>query len=333
MSSWDIFGHDWAINYLRQGLENDRIRHAYLIVGTPNIGKHLLSHTFASALNCTTPNVTLRPCGECRSCKLMKSGNHPDMLYGELDPNTGALKIDAVRAVISKLAMKPYEARYRIAIFEDFDHAAARTQDAMLKTLEEPAPHAILILLANSVEALLPTILSRSQIIHLRPVSTETLIMVLMTQYGANSDQARRLAHFSGGRIGWAISALQNPDVLDQRAKALDLFEQVLMGNRMVRFALAEALSKDKDKQALFPLLELWLTYWRDILHTIEGETTSICNIDRPDPLHYFSSHGVTTEDALKGIKATQTTLSQLGANINLRLRLEVMFLDYPYVS
>ncbi|MDZ4672599.1 MAG: DNA polymerase III subunit [Phototrophicales bacterium] len=332
MNTWGIFGHDWAVNYLQQGLENDRIRHAYLIIGTPNIGKHLLSHTFASALNCTTPDIAMRPCGVCRSCKLMASGNHPDMLYGELDPNTGALKIDAIRAVISKLAMKPYDARYRVAIFEDFDHAAARTQDAMLKTLEEPPPHAVLILLATSLEALLPTILSRSQIIHLRPVSTETLQTVLVNQYGASTDHATKLAHFSGGRIGWAISALQNPDVLEQRAKALDLFEQALTGNRMVRFGMAEALSKDKDKQAVFPLLELWLTYWRDILHTIEGNMTSICNIDRHDALHHFSASGMSTEDALKAIKTTQTTLSQLGANINLRLRLEVMFLDYPYV-
>ena len=331
MNHWHIFGHDWAIRYLQQGIANERVRHAYLVLGTPNIGKHLLAHTFASALNCTAPDVAVRPCGECRSCRLMKSGNHPDMLYGELDPTSGALKIDAVRAVISKLAMKPYEARYRIAIFEDFDHAAARTQDAMLKTLEEPPSHAILILLATSLEALLPTILSRSQIIHLRPVSTETLQDVLINHYRAPFDDAVRLAHFSGGRIGWAISALQNPEVLDQRAKALDLFEQALTGNRRVRFGFAEGLSKDKDKLALYPLLELWLTYWRDIIHAISGNTTSLCNIDRINTINQFANV-ISDEDALNAIKITQTTLSQLSANINLRLRLETMFLDYPYL-
>lgn len=331
MNHWHIFGHDWAVRYLQQGIANERVRHAYLIIGTPDIGKHLLAHTFASALNCTAPDVAMRPCGECRSCRLMRSGNHPDMLYGELDPVSGALKIDAVRAVISKLMMKPYEARYRIAIFEDFDHAADRTQDAMLKTLEEPPAHAILILLATSLEDLLPTILSRSQIIHLRPVSTETLRDVLMREYGASDDQATPLAHFSGGRIGWAISALQNPEILDQRTKALNLFEQILLGNRRVRFDVAEGLSKDKDKLALYPLFELWLTYWRDILHTLSGNTTSICNMDRVNTIAQFA-HALSAEDVLKAIKMTQTTLSQLSANINLRLRLEVMFLDYPYI-
>ncbi|MCL4252152.1 MAG: DNA polymerase III subunit delta' [Anaerolineae bacterium] len=333
MSEWSILGHDWAVQYLRQSLAHGRVRHAYLIVGTPNIGKHLLAHTFASALNCTAPDIAMRPCGTCRSCKLMTSGNHPDMIYGELDPNSGILKIDAVRAVISKLAMKPYEARYRVAIFDEFDRTQARTQDAMLKTLEEPPAHAVIILIASGLDSILPTILSRSQIVHLRPVSIETLYHILKHHYGADDNTAKNLAHFSGGRIGWAISALQNPDVLEQRAKALNLFEEILMGNRIERFDFAEALSKDKDKQALFPLLELWLTYWRDILHMIEGEIGSICNIDRPDTLLYFSANGVTTEDALRGIKATQTTLAQLSANINLRLRLEVMFLDYPYVD
>lgn len=331
MNDWGIFGHDWAVDYLRKGIANARVRHAYLIVGTPNVGKNLLAHTFASALNCTAPDITLRPCGECRSCKLMQSGNHPDMLYAELDPTSGALKIDPVRAIISKLAMKPYEARYRVALFQNFDSAADRTQDAMLKTLEEPPSHAILILLAQSPEALLPTILSRSQIIHLRPIAIDTLQAVLIKHYGAPDDQAEHLARFSGGRIGWAIDALQNPDVLDQRSKALDLFEEVLRGNRIIRFGLAEALSKDKDKLSLYPLFELWLTYWRDILHSIAGETHSLCNIDRIEMIRYFAQ-ALSTDDVLKGIKTTQTTITQLSANINLRLRLEVLFLDYPFL-
>jgi DNA polymerase-3 subunit delta' len=330
MNEWSIFGHDWAVQYLRQSLQHGRVRHAYLIVGTPNIGKHLLAHTFASALNCTAPDIALRPCGTCRSCRLMVSGNHPDMIYGELDPNSGILKIDAVRAVISKLAMKPYEARYRVAIFDEFDRTQARTQDAMLKTLEEPPAHAVIILIASGLESILPTILSRSQIIHLRPVSIETLYHVLRQHYGADDDTAQHLAHFSGGRIGWAISALQNPETLDQRATALNLFEQALSGMRHVRFELADGLSK--DKLALFPLLELWLTYWRDILHLIEGERGSLCNIDRLDTISHFAK-AMTVEDVLKGIRATQTTLAQLSANINLRLRLEVMFLDYPYLD
>lgn len=330
MNEWSIFGHDWAVQYLRQSLQHGRVRHAYLIVGTPNIGKHLLAHTFASALNCTAPDIALRPCGTCRSCRLMVSGNHPDMIYAELDPNSGILKIDAVRAVIGKLAMKPYEARYRVAIFDEFDRTQARTQDAMLKTLEEPPAHAVIILIASGLESILPTILSRSQIIHLRPVSIETSYHVLRQHYGADDDTAQHLAHFCGGRIGWAISALHNPETLDQRATALDLFEQALSGMRHVRFDLADGLSK--DKLALFPLLELWLTYWRDILHVIEGEQHSLCNIDRLDKIRQFAKV-MSVEDVLKGIRATQTTLSQLNANINLRLRLEVMFLDYPYLD
>ena len=154
---WPVYGHDWAVAQLGKSMDFGRVRHAYLITGAESIGKSTLAHLFAMALNCTHPDEAARPCGECRSCHLIFSGNHPDILYAEQDPSTGALKIDAIRAVMRSLAMKPFEARYRIAIFDHFDAAQPRAQDALLKTLEEPPPSAILILTATREEALLST--------------------------------------------------------------------------------------------------------------------------------------------------------------------------------
>ncbi|MFW5692320.1 MAG: DNA polymerase III subunit delta', partial [Chloroflexota bacterium] len=125
---WPVYGHDWAVDYLRRGMANTRVRHAYLITGTSGLGKDTLAHAFAMALNCTEPDESLRPCGVCSACKRTRSGNHPDILYTETDANTGALKIEAIRAVTSRIAMKPYDARYRIAIMRDFDRAQPRAQ-------------------------------------------------------------------------------------------------------------------------------------------------------------------------------------------------------------
>src|SRR5690606_20419708 len=323
--NWQVDGHDWAVEHLRKSMANGRVRHAYLFLGTESVGKETLARGFAMALNCTHPDV--HPCGECSSCHRIQSGNHPDVLYSQSDPNTGVLKIEEIRQMTGRIALKPFEGRYRIAIFPNFDHAQPRAQDALLKTLEEPPPHAILILLATSAENILPTITSRSQMIHLRPVPVQTIYRVLMEKHGADEQTAALIAHISGGRIGWALNALHNPDVLAAREEQLDGLEQVLQSNRAGRFSIAEALSK--DKQSLFPLLELWLTFWRDLVLLCEGSSLEPSNVDRADTLDKLSRY-VAADEALKALNATQTALKTLQTNANTRLTLEIMFLDYP---
>lgn len=325
--NWQVFGHDWAVDYLRKGMMNNRVRHAYLITGVPSIGKLTLATQFAMALNCTAEDIVQCPCGECRSCKKVVSGNHPDMLYTENDPNTGALKIDEIRRVAGLIALKPYEARYRVAIFQNFHRAAGNAQDALLKTLEEPPPHAILLLLTPSLDPILSTITSRSQIIHLRPVAVDNVRETLMTQGGVEDEHADLLARLSGGRIGWAIDAVENPDTLTQREEALNLLDEIIRNNRKYRFDLAQNLGKDKDSLRI--LLELWLTYWRDLLLLTENSPIKPSNIDRQVSLQQLV-YNVSPEEAFKAIQATQTMLGYLKWNVNVRLALEVMFLDYP---
>lgn len=324
---WHVYGHDWAVEHLQKSMAHGRVRHAYLILGPEAVGKETLARAFAMALNCTNPDPSLRPCGECSSCRRIQSGNHPDILYSVNDLSTGALKIEEIRSVNSRIALKPFESRYRVAIFRDFDHAQPRAQDALLKTLEEPPPHAILILLAPSAESILPTITSRSQIIQLRPVAAQTVYEVLTEKYGADEQTAALLAHVSGGRIGWALHALHNPEVLEQREQQLRTLQEALQANRAGRFALAESLSK--DKQALFPLLELWLTYWRDLILLCEGTGLGVSNLDHESSLEQITRY-LTPDEALRALNATQTALQTLRTNANIRLTLEVMFLDYP---
>jgi DNA polymerase III subunit delta' len=329
-SNWPIHGHQWAVDHLRKSMAHGRVRHAYLIVGAESVGKETLARAFAMTLNCLSKDDGLRPCGQCRSCKLILSGNHPDILYSELDPNTGALKIEEIRSVMQRLSLKPFEASYRVAIFRDFDHAQPRAQDALLKTLEEPPPYAILILLAQSAEGLLPTITSRSQTLHLRPLPVETVRDTLVEHFQADDEQANLLAHLSGGRMGWAIRALTEPEMLDQRGQALDMLENLLTLNRVKRFELAEDLSK--EKLALTPLLELWQTYWRDLALLCEGSGLEPMNADRESQLRRLSTQ-LTTDDALAALQATREMLGYLHLSVNTRLALEVMFLDYPGLS
>lgn len=343
MNPWGVIGHDWAVEHLRKSMEFRRVRHAYLILGAESVGKETLARAFAMALNCEDPDPSRHPCGVCPACTRMAHGTHPDVIYAQHDATTGALKIEEIRSIAGKLALKPFEARFRIAIFRDFDLARPQAQDALLKTLEEPAPASMLFLLARSTdanlpstasgitqtpEAILPTITSRSQIIRLRPVPATEIARALVEQFGAAGEQADLIAGASSGRVGWAIRALQDPDLLAQRNAALEMLEQLVAQPLTGRFKESEGLAK--DRLALVPLLSLWQTWWRDLLMLTEGADTPLTNLDHVATLRKLAQH-CTAEDVFEALNATRTALHTLmTTNVQARLALDVMLLHYP---
>lgn len=330
--NWNIYGHDWAVDFLQRSLINQRARHAYLITGTANIGKNLLAHRFAQALNCEQPDITARPCGTCASCRKIISGNHPDIIYPELDERSGALKIDAARNLMKLLSLKPFSSRYRIAILDQFHLATYQSQDALLKTLEEPSKYAILILVAETTETILSTITSRCQMLALRPASQATVKEALIDVYQADPEQADLLARLSGGRLGWATYAFTEPEVLERRDEFLDMFNTALHGTRADRFSVAAELDKlaRKEKSAVRYILELWQTVWRDLLLMKEESPIKPCNVDRGVELEQIALR-ISREDAYRALMATRHVITRiLPTNASVKLATEIMFLQYP---
>ncbi len=321
---WPVIGHEWAIDHLDRALRHERVRHAYLITGPDHIGKTTLARAFAAALACTGDP---RPCGECRACRLFLKGAHPDLTIIDSGEKGGVLKIEQVRELQQVLALRPYEARYRVAILRRFHEANPSAANALLKTLEEPMPSVVLILTATTADALLPTIVSRCQPIHLRPLSLETVRAALQARGDVPDEQADMLARISGGRIGWALSALEDPAALEQRKEAVALLAQALGANRRERFKLVETLPG--DKAALLPLLDVWQGYWRDVLLLATGSQAPITNVDEAEGLRNLAA-SVGADAAHRALNATCRTIVALGQNANARLALEVLMLDYP---
>lgn len=323
-TQWPVIGHEWAVAQLARALHYGRTRHAYLFTGPEQIGKTTLAHTFAAALNCTGPTP---PCGQCRACTLIARNGHPDLTVVEAETAGGSLKIDQVRALQQTLALRPFEARYRVAILLDFHLANPAAANALLKTLEEPSPGVVLLLTATSADLLLPTIVSRCQLLHLHPLPIQTVRAALEQHFAADPETAQMLAQLSGGRIGWAIRALTDPAALDQRQEALATLDSILAANRRERFALAERLALGKS--GLLDVLTIWQGFWRDVLLVASGSRAPITNYDRAGQIAALAQ-AAGRDQAERALAATTRTLDFLGKNANTRLTLDVLVLDYP---
>jgi DNA polymerase-3 subunit delta' len=325
-STWPVIGHDWAVLSLDRAVADDRPAHAYLISGPPQIGKTTLARSLALALNCRSTHSP-RPCGQCRSCQLINAGKHPDVHL--IEPDGARVKIDQVRALQHDLSLRPVEGRYRVAIFNQFEVATIEAQNALLKMLEEPPDYVVLIVLASDPELLLPTIVSRCQQVPLRPLTITQVREALIKQWNVEANHADLLAHLSGGRLGWAVTAAGDASIMPARAKYLDDLQTLLQADRVARFAYAEDLTKKGDLAR--STIDLWRTWWRDVLLASSGSSAELINIDRAAQIQALAQH-VDLSQAKSAADASGRALWQMDRNVTARLVVEVLLLDFPVV-
>lgn len=328
LPNWGLIGHQWAVDMLRRHTANHEARHAYLFAGPPGLGRRTLALHFAQALNCTQPPAPGEFCGQCRDCRQIAAMQHPDLVIVQAETEGGTLKVDQVREVQHALALKPYQSKYRVALFLRFQEANDNAANALLKTLEEAPAYAVLILTADNPEALLPTIVSRCEVLRLRPLKFDEVKTYLQDQ-DVEAQRAGLLAHISGGRPGYALRLLEDENILQRRAERLDDLQRLLQSKRVDKFSYIEKLAKDKDD--LRETLLFWLSYWRDVLLRSARAEIPIANLDRADQIE-----GLAAQLSLFSVRRVVTDLEQalerLNRNVNPRLLAEVLLLDWPKV-
>jgi DNA polymerase-3 subunit delta' len=361
---WHIIGHEWAVNLLQNHVATGRVRHAYLFTGPDAVGKRTLALRFAQALNCEAFPATGETCGECRACTLIPRQEYPDLHVVEVgqldmpqeielhrhgggigqkgDPEetkrvSSKVKVKQVRLLQRQLALTPYEGRWRVAMLLRFWEASESAANALLKTLEEPAPQVVMLLTARSAESLLPTIVSRCEVIPLRALSRSELRDGLLER-GEQEDRADLLAGLAAGRPGWALKFAQDPQQLKRRTDLLEDLFSLLSKSKAERFSYAALFraSKRENLQEVrmraIETLETWLSLWRDVMIIAFDAEASSQNPDHQSELERLAD-SIRLEQVVSAVQGTARALQEIQHYVNIQLAIETLMLELPRIE
>jgi DNA polymerase-3 subunit delta' len=336
-TNWNLLGHTWAVDMLRRHIATDETRHAYLFAGPLGVGRRSLALAFARALNCTNPPAPGEFCGQCRDCRQIAAKRHPDLsiveptIKGPDDRNAlipaqyGEIRISQIRDLQRVLNLKPYQSRYRVVVGERFNQANSEASNAFLKTLEEPPAHVVLLLTTDNPESLLPTIVSRCEVLRLRPIPIEEVQRELESR-GTEGSQAELIAHISGGRPGYAFRLAEDPSLLKFRQQKLDDLQRLLSSSRVDKFDYADKLAKDKD--AMRQTFLVWESFWRDVFLSASNADAPLANVDRAEEIASLAAR-LDLSAARQRVNEVERALQQMERNVNARLLTEVLLLNW----
>lgn len=322
----EVIGHESAWERLTRAADTRTIRHAYLLSGVEGIGKASLALEFARYLECEQPDPTEHaPCGTCNSCRKILHRNHPDVTLVETQEGKRQLGVDAVRdAVVRTANLAPSSGAWRIFILPQVERMTPNTTNALLKTIEEPPPGVVLLLTTSNPDDLLPTLLSRCQIVPMYPVPVEQIEALLRERLHVPPAEAQALARSSEGRPGWAVRAMEHPELLQDREEQMKLIQRAVSAARDERIRIAGQLAKDGDTAAR--ALDYWALYWRRVVLAAHGAEMLPA---RDDPARRLG-RAIGPTRALRFMQALLQARTALEQNANARLTMEVLMLDLP---
>ena len=317
----EIRGNTPLVEQLRRSAASGRSSHAYLFLGGAGAGKRLIANTFAKALQCEGEK---RPCDSCKSCHAFNHGNHPDVIYFQPLKNGKTYTIEDVREqLLETVDLKPFQYEKKIYIIEKADTLNIQSQNALLKTLEEPPAHAVFLLLAERAEAFLPTILSRVVVMKIRPLSAETIADCLM-QAGHLAEESHILSAYAQGRIGQALELVEDEGFREMRQDILGKLEVLPSMSEGDAYLLAKDLEGYKNDLRFLDIMELW---YRDLLTAKSlREEGYLIQRDKKDAI--FRAAKEPAALLAKKAAAVRTARMRLAQNANFRLTMEVMLMD-----
>lgn len=319
MSFEEIKGQRRAIRILQNEVAAGSISGAYLFMGPDGVGKNLTALNFAKVLNCKEGKID--SCDRCSSCRKIDRLSHPDLRT--IEAKEGSIKIEQIRTLRREAAYSLYEGKKKVWIVRDADKFTQEAANSLLKILEEPPPRVVIILISQTQEKLLPTILSRCETIPFSPLSSSQIREILKRFLPPGSPKAHLIEKLARGRVGEALLLAQDKDILNLREKVLANLEENL--NLEQIFQLAQSW-KNLPPHQVERILDMIVFWFRDLLILKQGGDEWVINHDRMDRLKEqrdrYSSSGLT-----KAIETVETTKRHLTYRLSAALALEDMWL------
>ena len=320
-----ISGHEFQREVLRRAAAENVVSHAYLFSGPDGIGKRLVALEFAGILNCTSSGKMPSGCA-CGSCRKVEKGIHPDVVTVEF-AGVKNIKVDQVREEIEeKLYLKPFEGRFKVVIVDEAEKLNNSAQNAFLKTLEEPPPASIIILVTSRPGVLLPTIRSRCQPLNFSALPERYIAGVLTEKAGLSPDEAGLYARVSSGSLGAALRL--DAETMEWRRELLSALGGMSAGSASGIISLAEELSESASGEPgrldlAFRFISLWL---RD-LALLKIGSDEISNVDMKSGLADLAESLDIPSLMERQRQVEKTWYDIVRANANARLSLENLFI------
>ena len=325
----DIIGHADVIAHMQRAIAGEHISHAYILSGPEGIGKRSIARLFASTLLCLTPVTDehghIEPCGTCISCQKMESASHPDCRE-VIHEKPSTISVAEIREqVVADADIRPYESLWKVYIIPDADLMNPQAQNALLKTIEEPPSYAVILLLSENTDMLLPTIRSRCVELPLRAVPDEEVEQYLTTQLLIPQHKAAVIAAFAQGSIGKAI-AFSKDDAFSNRVTGI-----VSLMTRIQELSLQQCVEAMEglaaDKKELLRTLDIIRTWYRDVLYfKATKEVDGLVFRERTKEITKQAS-----DRSYEGLQSILDALYRAGmrirANVDRTVTLELLFL------
>lgn len=320
----DIIGQESIKKHLQTAIKTGNLSHAYIINGEYGSGRQTIASALAKTIQCQSKTDDTDACGVCTSCKQAESHNHPDIKYITHDKTS--ISVNDIREQLNNdISIKPYSSEYKIYIIPDANKMTEQAQNALLKTIEEPPVYAIIILLTENCDSLLPTIRSRCVTLTMNPVEKDKICTYLENKFQLEPEQAQISANYCQGNIGKAIRFASSSDFIEMKNQVLKLLKNL---DSMDIASIIDTIKEfSTHKNDINDYLDLMLLWYRDVLMF---KVTKDANL-----LLYSDEYSAISEQATKRdyenieniIAAIDKAKVRLKANVNFDVTIELMIL------
>lgn len=324
-----IIGNDRALSLIEKLAKlgrNHQLSGAYIITGHDKVVTARAADWLFRALACLQTDSY--PCGSCRHCQSLGAGLFPDLYQLRLEADKQAISLEQIKDLITRLSFSALAGGYRFVVIHNAESLSTAAANGLLKTLEEPGARIVIVLLASDSATLPATIVSRSQMINFRQVSSNVIFDHLVKSAGLKRSLAKSIAHLSMGKFGLTESYLSDEALYQERVCLAERFLEVLASDLSIRLRFAEELSKETAKATkASAFLPVFQTVIRDLL---------MLNLNQPDLIHNDSLRTRLDECrgrfGLKRLVEASKHLAQarlyLATNVNSQLVLENLLIN-----